>query len=78
MQLAVEPSPRTLRRMEVVDTSMTKEDYIKVERSAKSGGANINLSYRAISQAKKTCYPDSITVSECETPLPLQPDPADN
>jgi hypothetical protein len=92
IKLALESSPRSLKRMHVsksathcytsytpvealaliVDTSMTKDDYIKVQRGAKARGANIYPSYNLILQVKQTCYPKNITVSESEARIPLQ------
>lgn len=92
MKLAVESSPRSLKRMQqskstthsctpytavealalIVDTSMTKEDYIKVQKGAKARGANIYPAYNQIFKIKQTCYPENITVSESEARIPLQ------
>ncbi|KAK9712915.1 hypothetical protein QE152_g24648 [Popillia japonica] len=41
----------------IVDTSLTKEDYIEIQRGAKARGANLYPAYNVISQVKNTCYP---------------------
>lgn len=56
----------------IVDTIMTKEDYIKVQRGAKAKGANIYPAYNQILQIKLTCYPLNIYVSEIEARILVQ------
>nr|CAI5861412.1 unnamed protein product [Callosobruchus analis] len=56
----------------IVDTDLTKEDYIKIHRGAKLRGANLYPPYNAISQMKQTCYPANIIVTESEAKIPLQ------
>lgn len=92
MKLALESSPRSLKRMQqsksntpsftpytpvealalIVDTSMTKEDYLKVQRGAKARGANIYPAYNQILQIKQTCYPENVTISDIEARIPIQ------
>lgn len=56
----------------IVDTSLTKEDYIEIQRGAKARGANLYPAYNVISQVKNTCYPGNMTISESEARIPLQ------
>ena len=56
----------------IIDTDLTKEHYIKIQRGAKTRGANIYPAYNAISEVKKTCYPNNIKISESEVSIPVQ------
>lgn len=51
---------------------MGKEDYIQMQRGAKSRGANIYPAYNVIAQTKKQCYPDNLKISETEVQIPVQ------
>nr|CAI5854108.1 unnamed protein product [Callosobruchus analis] len=56
----------------IVDTDLTKEDYIKIQRGAKLRGANLCPSYNLISQIKQTCYPANTILTDSEARIPLQ------
>lgn len=38
----------------ILDTSLSKEDYIKIQKGAKTKGANLYPAYNAVSKVKKT------------------------
>lgn len=56
----------------IIDSDMGKEDYIHMQRGAKSRGANIYPAYNVIAQTKKQCYPNNIKISETEVQIPVQ------
>lgn len=56
----------------IIDSDMGKEDYIQMQRGAKSRGANIYPAYNVIAQTKKQCYPDNLKISETEVQIPVQ------
>lgn len=91
IKLALEASPKSLRKMQhvketpllqnyspeealalIINTNLTKEHYINIQRGAKTRGANIYPAYNTISEVKKKCYPNNISISESEAAIPLQ------
>ena len=56
----------------IVDLGLGKEDYIHIQRGAKSRGANIYPAYNEIAESKKHCYPLNIEITEIGAKIPLQ------
>lgn len=56
----------------IIDSDLTKYDYINIQTGAKARNANIYPSYPVISETKKKCYPENISVTEKVAEIPLQ------
>lgn len=48
----------------LIDTRMTKANYIETRLGAKTRGANIYPVYKQITMAKKRCYPEDININD--------------
>ncbi|KAK9728746.1 hypothetical protein QE152_g17049 [Popillia japonica] len=55
-----------------IDTDLGKEDYIYLQKGAKSRGVNIYPPYNVIAKIKKQCYPSKIKITETEVQIPVQ------
>lgn len=55
-----------------LDGKMTKRSYTAVQQRLKSVGSKVLPSYPFITEAKKKCYPDNVSITEISTKVSLQ------
>lgn len=57
----------------VVEAKLTKHQYLLIRNFINSiTGCNILPSYQALLNAKKKCYPDNLTITDCKAEVELQ------
>lgn len=56
----------------IIETNLTKQHYIKIQRDTKRRRTNIYPAYSVISEVKKSSYPNNIRISENGPAIPLQ------
>ena len=56
----------------IIDTKLSKNQYMKTRIGAKKRRANIYPAYSHILDAKKMCYPEDISITEYKAEVPLQ------